>query len=72
VNTELGSESEVLEALKKIDAVEEAHRLHGVYDAVVKIRVDTVDKIKDVLTWQVRPINKIRAILTLITVQEKK
>ena len=72
VNTEIGSESEVLEALKKTDAVEEAYMVYGVYDVVAKIRADTMEKLKEVVTWHVRRLDKVRSTLTMIVIQEKK
>jgi len=38
INTEIGSESEVLAALKKIDAVKESYMVYGVYDVVAKVK----------------------------------
>jgi DNA-binding Lrp family transcriptional regulator len=32
VNTDLGSQDKVLESLKQIEGVQEAHALYGVYD----------------------------------------
>ncbi|PVX23907.1 MAG: AsnC family transcriptional regulator, partial [Candidatus Bathyarchaeum sp.] len=46
INTEIGSESEVLDELKKIDAVKEAYMVYGVYDVVAKVGADTMDKLK--------------------------
>lgn len=72
VNTEIGSESEVLESLRKIDAVEEAYMVYGVYDVVAKIRADTMDKLKEIVTWHVRRLDKVRSTLTMIVIEETK
>jgi len=72
VNTEIGSESEVLESLRKIDAVEEAHMVYGVYDVVAKVRADTMDKLKEIVTWHVRRLDKVRSTLTMIVIEETK
>jgi DNA-binding Lrp family transcriptional regulator len=45
LNTEIGSELNVLEALKKVEGVEEAHNLWGVYDIVASVRAETMDKL---------------------------
>jgi hypothetical protein len=47
INTEIGSESDVLEKLKKVEGVEEAHNLWGVYDIIAsnKSRHDGQTKI---------------------------
>ena len=38
VNVEISSECEVLEASRKIDGVEEAYVVYGVYDIVAKVK----------------------------------
>ena len=72
INTEIGSESEVLEALKKIDAVDEAYMVYGVYDVVAKVKDDTMDKLKEIVTWHIRRLDKVRSTLTMIVIEEVK
>ncbi len=69
VNTEIGSESEVLAALKKFDSVEEAYMVYGVYDVVAKVKANTMDKLKEIVTWHVRRLDKVRSTLTMIVVE---
>ncbi|MFP3952464.1 MAG: Lrp/AsnC ligand binding domain-containing protein [Candidatus Bathyarchaeia archaeon] len=40
INTELGAEGEVLEALKEVNEVVEAYIAYGVYDIIVKVEVE--------------------------------
>jgi DNA-binding Lrp family transcriptional regulator len=70
VNTEIGSESEVLTALKKVDGVQEAHTVYGVYDIIAKIGADTMDKLKEIVTWHIRRLDKVRSTLTMIVIEE--
>jgi DNA-binding Lrp family transcriptional regulator len=72
INTEIGSESVVLGALKKIDAVEEAYMVYGVYDVVAKVEADTMDKLKEIVTWRVRRLDKVRSTLTMIVIEATK
>jgi DNA-binding Lrp family transcriptional regulator len=69
INAEIGSEEEVLKELKKVEGVQEAYVVYGVYDVVAKIRANTMDKLKDVVTWHVRRLNKVRSTLTMIVVE---
>lgn len=69
INTEIGSESEVLEALEKIKNVKEAHAVYGVYDIVAKIEAESMDKLKEIVTWKVRRLNKVRSSLTMIAME---
>jgi DNA-binding Lrp family transcriptional regulator len=69
INAEIGSEEEVLNSLKSVEGVEEAYIVYGVYDIVAKIRADNMDKLKDVVTWHIRRLNKVRSSLTMIVVE---
>jgi DNA-binding Lrp family transcriptional regulator len=69
INAEIGSEEEVLKELQKVEGVVEAFVVYGVYDVVAKIRADTMDRLKDVVTWHVRRLNKVRSTLTMIVVE---
>jgi DNA-binding Lrp family transcriptional regulator len=70
INTEIGSESEVLDAIKKIKNVIEANAVYGVYDIVAKIEAETLDKLKETVTWKVRRLNKVRSTLTMIAIEQ--
>jgi len=70
INVESGSEDEVLKELKKIEGVEEAYFSYGVYDLITKIKADTMENLKDMVTRRVRSLNKVRSTLTLIMVEE--
>ncbi|MCK5592653.1 Lrp/AsnC ligand binding domain-containing protein [Candidatus Bathyarchaeota archaeon] len=71
INTEIGSETEVLNALRKVKGVVEANAVYGVYDVVAKITADTMDKLKETVTWHVRRLDKVRSTLTMIVIEEK-
>lgn len=70
INTEIGSEADVLKDLKKVEGVEEAHAVYGVYDIIARIKADTMDKLKEIVTWKVRRLDKVRSTLTMIVVEE--
>jgi DNA-binding Lrp family transcriptional regulator len=72
INTEIGSESEVLGDLKKIEAVKEAYMVYGVYDVVAKVSANTMDKLKEIVTWHVRRLDKVRSTLTMIVIEGSK
>ncbi|MBS7606525.1 MAG: Lrp/AsnC ligand binding domain-containing protein [Candidatus Bathyarchaeia archaeon] len=72
INTEIGSEGEVLNELKKVEGVEEAYSVYGVYDIVAKVRAESMEKLKDIVTWRIRRLNKVRSTLTMIVIEEMK
>lgn len=66
INTEFESEREVLEAIRKIESVKEAHVVQGVYDIVAKIEVENMNKLKETVNWKLRRLNKVKSTLTMI------
>lgn len=70
INTEIGSESDVLKTLKKVEGVKEAYTVYGVYDIIAKITAETMDKLKELVTWHVRRLDKVRSTLTMIVIEE--
>jgi len=70
INTEIGSESDVLKVLKKVDGVVEAYSVYGVYDVIAKIKADSMDKLKEMVTWNIRRLDKVRSTLTMIVTEE--
>ncbi|MEM2843650.1 MAG: Lrp/AsnC ligand binding domain-containing protein [Candidatus Bathyarchaeia archaeon] len=69
INAEIGSESELVEELKKMPYVKEAYLVYGVYDIIARIEAETMDKLKEVVTWKIRKLNKVRSTLTMIVME---
>jgi len=70
INTEIGSEADVLKDLKKVEGVDEVHAVYGVYDIIARIKANTMDRLKEIVTWKVRRLDKVRSTLTMIVVEE--
>jgi DNA-binding Lrp family transcriptional regulator len=70
INVESGSEDEVIRELNKIEGVEEALFSYGVYDIISKVKADSMEKLKDLVTYKIRMISKVRSTLTLIMMEE--
>ena len=66
INTEIGSEADVLESLKKVEELQEAFAVYGVYDIIARVRADTMAKLKDVIFLKTRKLDKVRSTLTMI------
>lgn len=69
INSEIGSEGEVLRELKKMDEVKEAYTVYGVYDVIAKVEASSMDKLKDIVTWRIRRLEKVRSTLTMIVIE---
>jgi len=70
INAELGAEVEIVKELKKIGEIKEVYLVYGVYDIVAKVQADALDKVKDIITWKIRRLDKIRSTLTMIAIEE--
>jgi DNA-binding Lrp family transcriptional regulator len=69
INAEIGSEDEVVTELRKISNVKESYVVYGVYDIVAKVEADSMDKLKEIVTWKIRRLDKVRSTLTMIVVE---
>ena len=70
INVESGFEDNVLKELRTIPGVEEAYFSYGVYDIITKIKAQTMEQLKDMVTKNVRTLPRVRSTLTLIMMDE--
>ena len=71
VNLVAGAETEVLKSLRKVPEVKEAYLAYGVYDLVAKVETDSMDRLKEVITWKVRGLDGIKSTLTTVVMEGK-
>ena len=65
INAELGKEESILEELRNIDQVKEAHFVYGVYDIIAKVEAESMDKLKEIVTFKIRRLSDVRSTLTM-------
>ncbi len=68
INTDLGSEDEVVSELEEIGGVVGVHQVYGVYDVVAEIEAETEQMLKEVVFSRIRTLEHVRSTLTLTTV----
>ena len=71
ITTEPASMPEVLKEVEAIEGVEEAEMVYGVYDIVVKMKVETMDRLKQIITYHIRKIDKVLTTQTLLVVRQE-
>jgi DNA-binding Lrp family transcriptional regulator len=49
VNTELGQEAAVVEELSVVPGISGAHSLYGIYDVIVEVEAETMEKVKEIV-----------------------
>jgi DNA-binding Lrp family transcriptional regulator len=68
LNVETGTEEEVMKSLRDIRAVKEARMVYGVYDLIVRVETETMEELKNVVSWTVRRLDRVRSTMTMIVV----
>lgn len=69
INAELGAEDSLIKELENTENVSEVYVVYGVYDIVAKIEADTMEKVKETITWKLRRLERVRSTLTMIVVE---
>jgi Lrp/AsnC family transcriptional regulator for asnA, asnC and gidA len=62
----MGSEEKVTNDLKKVEEVKEVHQIYGVYDLIVRVETETLEKLKTVISDSTRTLENVRSTLTMI------
>ena len=66
ITTDAAYMVQVLKQVRAIEGVEEAQMVYGVYDIVAKVRGDTIEKLKHIITEQIRKIDKVHTAITMM------
>ena len=72
INTKPKHMENVVSTLEKLDPVVEIFPVYGVYDVVAKIQAKTMEKLKDIVTWNVRSLDDVRSTITMLILEDKK
>ncbi len=65
VSSEVGKELQVLDELKKLQEIDEAYAVSGVYDVVVKVEESSMETLKDLINRRIKRINGIESTITM-------
>ncbi len=66
LNCELGAEAEIIEKLKELEQVTDVFETIGTHDMLVKLQADNFEKIREVVSWNIQKLPKVRSTSTLI------
>jgi DNA-binding Lrp family transcriptional regulator len=47
----------------------EVYQAYGAYDLIAKVSVDTIDNLKEIISWHIRRIDKIKSTITLVAIE---
>lgn len=66
INTEMAYEEDVTRTLREIKEIKDVYVVYGVYDLVVRVEAETMQKLKDVISTEIRRLDNVRSTLTMI------
>ena len=69
INCDLGSEDDIIRDIRKLEYVKDVTGTFGAYDIVARVEAETPEQLREVITWKIRKMNKIRSTLTLMEVE---
>jgi len=70
LNTELGMESKIIEALNGVEEITKIHSLYGIYDLIIEMEAESMDLIKEIVFNKVRRLDNVKSTITLLTYGE--
>jgi len=69
INCDLGYEAEIIDKVKQIDGVKETQGVFGVYDIFIKVESPNAENLRDIITWKIRKLKRVRSTLTLMAIE---
>jgi len=69
ISCDVGFDVEIIDEIKQLEDVKEVHGVYGAYDIVVKLESANAENLKDIITWKIRKLNRVRSTLTLMTME---
>jgi DNA-binding Lrp family transcriptional regulator len=66
MNADLGSEDSIVSELKKLEGVKEVYQVYGVYDIIAQVEANTMERVKETITWKLRKLTGVKSTLTMI------
>jgi DNA-binding Lrp family transcriptional regulator len=59
----------LLTQLKKIDGISEAYKVSGIYNILVKVEAETMDKVAKVVNHRLKNLKNIQSTLTMVAIR---
>ena len=69
LNCDLGSEADILKKIRQVPEVIEVIHVSGVYDIIVRISSDNMDKLREIIKLNIKKIDKVRSTITMIVTE---
>ena len=70
ISCDLGCEKAIIDELKQLANVKEAHGILGAYDILAKVESGQISTLRETMTRKIRKIDKVKSTLTLMVIEE--
>lgn len=71
INTSINS-AEVFEELKACREVQEAFRVHGVYDIVARVKGENFEDLVNIVNRRIKRLSQVQTILSMLIIESEK
>jgi DNA-binding Lrp family transcriptional regulator len=77
INSNLGTDVEIIAKIKDMladqkDVELEIHGVYGVYDIIVKLSSDNSEKLRSIVTNDIRKIENVQSTLTMMVIEQQE
>tara|TARA_B110000014_G_scaffold63573_1_gene43201 strand:- start:72 stop:332 length:261 start_codon:yes stop_codon:yes gene_type:complete len=77
INSNLGTDVQIIEKIKEMMAAQndvklEIQGVYGVYDILVKLSSDDSEKLRSIVTNDIRKIENVQSTLTMMVIQQQE
>jgi DNA-binding Lrp family transcriptional regulator len=64
INAEAGKEDKIVEALKGVEGIIEMYVVYGLYDLIVKVEMESLERLRDLVFKRIRSLPYVKATQT--------
>jgi len=72
INPDINSAEEVFEELKACREVQEAFRVHGVYDIVARVKGENFEDLVNIVNRRIKRLSQVQTILSMLIIESEK
>ena len=77
INSNLGTDDEIIEKIKEMmadqnDVKLEIQGVYGVYDILIKVSSDDSEKLRSIVTNDIRKIENVQSTLTMMVIEQQE
>ena len=77
INSNLGTDVEIIAKIKDMladqkDVEFEIHGVYGVYDIIIKLSSDNSEKLRSIVTNDIRKIENVQSTLTMMVIEQQE